>query len=136
MAPSPHHSLIALPAVKDARGALTFAEEGRHIPFIVRRIFLLHHLPVGVARGGHAHRQQHQLLLMAAGAATVVVDNGAIRESVTLSNPGQGLYCPAMLWLELENFSEGAVCLCLVSGPYDEGDYISDAAEFLRLVSR
>ena len=95
----PKPRLLTLPGTADARGRLTFAQEPPHIPFIVRRIFLLHHLPEGAARGGHAHRRQHQLLIMAYGAATVTASNGTEVETIRLEDPGQGLYVPPMLWL-------------------------------------
>jgi hypothetical protein len=40
-----------------------------------------------------------------------------------------------MLWLELEEFSAGAICMVLASDIYQESDYIRDRAEFLRLTS-
>ena len=86
-----------------------------------------------MARGGHAHRAQHQLLMLTAGACTVSIDNGESVSSVRLDRPNHLLYAPPMLWLDLANFSSGAVCQVLASGIYDEADYIRDQAEFCRL---
>lgn len=118
------------------RGVLHFAQEPEQIPFAVRRIFYLHHLVPGTSRGGHAHRGQHQFLMMVAGSAQVVIDNGQMRDAIVLSDPGTALYCPPMLWLELGEFSPDAVCLVLTSGVYNEADYIRDTAEFRRLAAQ
>jgi hypothetical protein len=131
----PRHRLIALKEITDARGKLVFAQDGDHIPFPVRRIFMLYDMPEGATRGGHAHRAQHQLLMMMSGACTAGIDDGAETVFVTLDRPNQLLYAPPMLWLDLKDFTSGAVCAVLVSGLYDEADYIREQAEFRRLAS-
>jgi len=129
----PRHRLIELKEIADARGNLVFAQEGDHIPFPVRRIFTLYGIPEGMARGGHAHRAQHQLLMLMAGACTVAIDDGKNISRVHLDRPNLLLHVPPMLWLDLTDFSFGAVCEVLASGLYDEADYIRDQAEFRRL---
>jgi hypothetical protein len=125
--------MIGLPERADARGTLTFAQEGDSIPFPVKRFFALYDLAPGAMRGGHAHRAQHQLLIMMAGAATVTVDNGAARTAVRLERPNQALYAPPMLWLDLDGFTPGAACLILTSDVYSETDYVRNRDEFIRL---
>jgi len=132
---TPRHSLIELPQRVDARGALSFAQQGDHIPFAVKRFFALYGIGEGVSRGGHAHREQHQFLVMLAGRATIAVDDGAARIQVVLDRPSLALHAPPMLWLELEDFSTDAVCMVLASDVYAEPDYIRDRAEFLRLAN-
>lgn len=125
-------SLLQFPEIRDARGNLTFAQ-GAHLPFPVQRMFLLYDVPQGMARGGHAHRAQHQLLVMTGGRVDVSASNGTQVEHFTLDRPSAALYAPPMLWLELSGFSANATCLVLTSAPYDEADYVRDAAEFERL---
>jgi dTDP-4-dehydrorhamnose 3,5-epimerase-like enzyme len=128
----PQHKLVDLPQRSDPRGALTFAQQGDHIPFTIKRFFAIHGVADGASRGGHAHREQHQLLVMLAGTATVTVDDGTSRTRLTLDRPNLALHAPPMLWLELDNFSPDALCLVLTSDLYSEADYIRDRAEFLR----
>jgi dTDP-4-dehydrorhamnose 3,5-epimerase-like enzyme len=135
MTPVPAHRLIEIPCKSDPRGMLHFAQEPQHIPFTVRRIFYLHHLAPGTSRGGHAHRRQHQFLVLLAGSARIEVDDGRSRRAVVLDDPGLALYCPPMLWLDLGDFSSDALCLVLTSDVYDETDYIRDLAEFRRLAA-
>src|SRR5947207_9273163 len=115
--------LIDLPRVADPRGNLTFVENGRHIPFEIRRVYYLYDVPGGAERGGHAHRRLQQLLIAIAGSFDVVVDDGRRRRRYHLNRSYFGLYLPPMTWRELDNFSSGSVCLVLASEPYDEADY-------------
>ena len=41
-------------------------------------------------------------------------------------------FIPPGLWRDLENFSGGAVLMCLASEKYDAADYIRDYDEFLK----
>ena len=131
----PKHTLLELPKRSDARGSLIFAQDCDHIPFPVRRFFLLYGLAKDATRGGHAHRAQHQLLVMTAGSATITVDDGQTRTPIRLDNPAMALHAPPMLWLDLENFSDGAACLVLTSDVYCEIDYIRERSEFLKLAA-
>jgi hypothetical protein len=127
------HALIDLPECIDARGALTFAQQGDTIPFSVKRFFAIYGLADRASRGAHAHRDQHQFLVMLNGEATITVDDGSIRTPIKLNRPNLALYAPPMLWLELDAFSAGAICMVLTSDVYLKEDYIQDRAEFLRL---
>jgi hypothetical protein len=129
----PVYRLFELPERADSRGSLTFAQQGDHIPFDVKRFFALYGVPPGSSRGGHAHRAQHQFLVMLGGAATVTVDDGKTRIPVRLDRPNLALHAPPMLWLELDDFSDAAICMVLTSDIYSESDYIRDRTEFLKL---
>ncbi|HEU0162944.1 MAG TPA: FdtA/QdtA family cupin domain-containing protein [Rhizomicrobium sp.] len=130
------HRIIPLPVIADARGKLSFAQAGDQIPFVPRRVFYLYDLASDAPRGGHAHRAQHQFLLMLAGRCRVTVDDGRSQQAVLLDNPAQGLYVPPMLWLDLDGFSPNAVCLVLTSDLYDESDYVRDMTQFRQLTAR
>jgi hypothetical protein len=41
-----------------------------------------------------------------------------------LDTPGIGLFTNRMVWRDLDQFSENAVCLVLASEPYDPEEYI------------
>ena len=126
--------LIELPGIADARGRLMYAEETRHVPFSVKRIFALYDIAPGAARGGHAHRQQEQFLVMLAGRCVISVDDVDGKTSYEMTNPTQALYVPSGVWIDLTGFTPGAVCLVLASGVFDEADYIREYEEFRRIV--
>jgi hypothetical protein len=112
-----------------------FAEDERHIPFQVRRVFALYQVPAGQTRGEHAHRTCHQFVVMLAGGSTISIDEGAETCEERLDSPTQGLYVPPLVWIELRDFTPDAICLVLTSEHFDEADYIRDRVEFQRLAA-
>ena len=54
--------IIELPKFLDVRGNLSFAEQYTHIPFEIRRVYWLYDVPGGIARGGHAEKNNEELL--------------------------------------------------------------------------
>jgi hypothetical protein len=122
-----------LPLVDDIRGNLSFAEIQRHIPFEIRRYFLVFAVPTEQVRGEHAHRAQHQFVVCAHGRCSVMVDDGVNRQEFLLDAPNLGVYLPPMTWAVQYKYSRDAVLLALVSGEYDASDYIRDYGEFLAL---
>ncbi len=128
-----NHKLIDLPLRSDKRGSLAFAQEGDHIPFPVKRIFYIYGIPEGGSRAGHAHRRSHQYLIMLSGSCQVKIDDGIERVALLMNSPQVALYTPPLIWLDIDSFTAGSVCLVLASDVYDEGDYVREYAEFKRL---
>jgi dTDP-4-dehydrorhamnose 3,5-epimerase-like enzyme len=123
--------LVDLPKISDPRGNLTFVECGRHIPFEIKRTYYLYDVPGGAERGGHAHKDLHQLIIAISGAFDIVLDDGREKKRYHLNRSYFGLYVCPMIWREMDNFSSGAVCLVLASNFYDEADYYRNYAEFI-----
>jgi hypothetical protein len=126
--------IIDLPKISDARGNLTFAEEGI-VPFEIKRVFYLYDVPGGSSRGGHALKKCQQVLVAMAGGFDVVVGCSKNRQRIHLDRPWFGLYLPARIWREMENFSPGSICLALASEKYSETDYYRDYQEYVRALS-
>ena len=124
---------VILPEIVDQRGRLMFGEEGRHIPFAIKRIFAIYDVRDGAKRGGHAHRRQEQFVVMLAGKCRITIRDGTESREEFLTGPTIGLYVPPVIWIELSDFSPGAVCLVLTSDTYDEADYIREYVEFQNL---
>lgn len=123
--------IINLPVVEDARGNLTFIQEGI-VPYAFKRIYYLFDVPSGAERGGHAHKEQHEILIALSGSFDVILDDGTDKKTYTLNRPNKGLHIPDGLWRELTNFSSGAVCLVIAQDVFDEGDYIREYKDFLK----
>ena len=123
--------LVDLPKISDPRGNLTFVECGRHIPFDIKRTYYLYDVPGGAERGGHAHKDLHQLIIAISGAFDIVLDDGREKKRYHLNRSYFGLYVSPMIWREMDNFSSGAVCLVLASNFYDEADYYRNYDEFI-----
>ena len=123
------HKLIEIPKIKDPRGNLSVIEN-ETVPFEIKRVYYLYDVPSDAFRGGHAHKDQFELLIAVSGSFEVVLDNGTKKETVMLNKPNIGLLIPTMVWRELQNFSSGAVCLVLASDVFDEADYLRDYDHF------
>lgn len=122
--------LIDLRKISDPRGNLTPIEGGQDLPFDVKRVYYLYDVPSGQSRGAHAHIALQQLIIAANGSFTLTLDDGQNKKSVTLNRPYQGLLIVPGIWRVLDDFSSGAVLLCLASEHYDEADYIRNYREF------
>lgn len=125
--------LVELPRFLDARGNLSFVEQLNHIPFIIKRTYWIYDVPGGENRGGHAFIHNEEFIVALSGAFDVIVDDGENKQKFTLNRSYYGLYVPAGLWREMENFSTNSVALEFGSILYDEKDYIHDYTEYLRM---
>lgn len=118
----------------DPRGSLTAIEEGAHIPFVTRRVFLVHDVDPGVPRGGHAHLDTDQLLVAVHGELDVRVTDGRDEATYRLTDPGAGLYVPRMIWVDLLDFSARTVLMVLASTVYEPKQSIRTWPEYLAAV--
>lgn len=119
-----HHS--------DRKGNLSVIENGKLLPFDVKRVYYLYDVPGGENRGAHAHKELSQLIIAASGSFTVTLNDGKCKRSFFLNRPYQGLYVKPGMWRDLEDFSSGAVCMVLASDVYKREDYIRDYNEFIQ----
>lgn len=124
--------IIELPKISDPRGNLSVIEN-ETIPFPIKRVYYLYDVPSGAHRGGHAHKEQLELLVAVSGSFDVILDDGKTKQRITLNKPNEGLLIPIMIWRELENFSSGSVCLVIASGVFLEEDYIRNYDTFTSL---
>ncbi|MGF1468347.1 MAG: FdtA/QdtA family cupin domain-containing protein [Sandaracinaceae bacterium] len=121
---------IDLQRFGDRRGDLVVAEVGRHLPFVVQRMYALVGVPEGAERGGHAHRALEQVMVVLSGGLDLVLDDGVTRKTLRVDDPTRAIYLRPMVWRELEAFAPNTVCMVLASEVYDEGDYLRDYEAF------
>ena len=122
-----------LPKCTDPRGNWSFVEQLNHIPFEIKRTYWIYDVPGGENRGGHAFKQNEEFIVALSGAFDVIVDDGEKKKKYTLNRSYYGLYVPAGLWREMENFSTNSLALEFGSIHYDENDYIRDYSEYLKM---
>ncbi len=113
------------------RGNLTICQNGKGMPFDVKRVYYLYDVPGGECRGGHSHRELHEMIVAVSGSFTVTIDDGKEKKSYMLNRSNKGLHIVPGIWRTLDDFSSGAVCLVLASDKYIEADYIRLYKDFL-----
>lgn len=125
------YQLLQLPKVLDPRGNLTFLQNPNQIPFEIKRVFWTYDVPSGETRGGHAFKQQEEIIIALSGSFDVVVTapNGE-KEKVSLNRSYYGLHISALTWRHIENFSTNALALHLTNTIYDASDYLYNFEEF------
>jgi hypothetical protein len=115
----------------DERGRLTAIEGGVQLPFEIARVFYVHQVAHGVDRGGHAHRETDQVIAGIHGSLRVDASDGVDVQSYALDDPGRGIFVPRMIYVQLCDFSPGAVCLVLANTRYDRSRSIRTWHEYL-----
>ena len=124
--------LLELPKILDPRGNLSFIEEFNHVPFKIERAYWIYDVPGGEIRGGHAFKEQQELVVAISGSFDVIVHDGKDKKRFHLNRSYFGVYIPNGLWREMDNFSTNAVVMVLSSTSYAASDYVRDYDEFLK----
>lgn len=122
--------IIDLPKFLDNRGNLSFVEQFKHIPFKVERVYWIYDVPGGEIRGGHAYKENRELIIALSGSFDVVIDDGKEKKTYSLNRSYYGLYVPKGVWREINNFSTNSLALVLSSTLYNEDDYIRNYTDF------
>lgn len=128
--------LCVFPEFGDERGHLVALENGKEIPFDIKRIFYIYGSERDIVRGQHANLHSDFVLINVSGTSRVKVDDGHQQEVFSLDRPNIGLFIPRMLWKDMYDFSPDSVLLCLASTPYDNSEYIRDYQDFLDRVAK
>lgn len=123
---------IAIPSHGDERGVLTVIEGEIDIPFRVERVYLLHHITAD--RGGHAHRETHQLVIALAGRCEMLLSDGVETRSYVLDDPTHGLLLGPMLFIRMQAISPDAGLVVLASTHYDKARSIRSWEEYLEAI--
>ena len=122
--------IIELPKIHDPRGNLSFIEEENHVPFQIKRAYWIYDVPGGQVRGGHAFKEQNELIVAISGSLDVYVDDGKDNKLISLNRSYYGLYIPSGIWRQMQNFSTNSLAMILSSTEYTERDYIRDYYQF------
>lgn len=126
--------IIQFPKVLDRRGNLTYLQNPEHIPFLIKRVFCTYDVPGGERRGGHAYKEQEEIIIALSGSFDVVITSkDGLLEKVNLNRSYYGLYLPPKTWRHMENFSTNSLSLHLSSMDFSESDYIRNFNDFLIL---
>jgi dTDP-4-dehydrorhamnose 3,5-epimerase-like enzyme len=92
-------------------------------------------VPGGQIRGGHAFKEQQELIVSLSGSFDVVVDDGKVKQTFSLNRSYYGLYLPSGVWRHMQNFSTNSLAMVLSSTHYSEDDYIRQYSDFITLIN-
>jgi hypothetical protein len=128
---------LTLPEFHDGfDGILSFAEQNRHIPFDIKRIYYIYNLMQhkSVMRGKHAHKKLTQALFCINGSMRLKLDDGIHRQEIELSEPNVGICIGPRLWHIMHNFRNNCILLVFASDYFSEKDYLRNYDDFLAYV--
>lgn len=116
---------VQLPQRDDKLGSL-LPVDFASLPFVPGRLFVVHQVPPGGVRGGHAHKSARQLLVCIAGRIDVELRDAGVVETVTLDCANSGLLIEAGVWAAQTYVEPATILLVLTSEPYDIASYFDD----------
>lgn len=117
--------------MEDPRGNLTVCEFPASLPFPPVRVYWIHGIPDGSARGGHAHREVDEILIPVQGGFSVtLLSPDREKREFRVDRPDCGLFLPHGWWRNIHGYLGATVCLVLSSGAYNEEEYIRDPMGF------
>ncbi len=125
-------SIKTVPTIE--AGELSFFEAGRDIGFEIKRVYYISKVPEGRRRGFHAHKELKQLLFCPFGEIQLILDDGSVREEITLNDPSIGIVIEKPTWREMLWLKKDSVLCVAASDHYRAEDYIRDYDEFLDYV--
>jgi hypothetical protein len=128
--------IINFPKIQDPRGNLTFIQYPDQIPFEIQRILWTYDVPGGEQIGGHAYRDQEEVIIALSGSFDVVVTEPSGKSNRFFLNKSfYGLYLPFKTWSHIENFSTNAVALHISNKLLSIEDYILNFEDFKNMVN-
>ena len=123
--------LVSLPKILDKRGNLSVIESETHVPFSIKRSYLIYDVPGGEVRGGHAFIKQKEMIVALSGSLDIIVFDGVKEQKFSLNRSYQGLYIPNGLWRHMENFATNTLVLVISNTNYNENDYIRNKKSYI-----
>ena len=104
-----------------------------NLDFKPKRLFWISNVPPGQVRAKHWHRLEKQFLFAIRGEFRVRIES---KEGISVNSVvrGSGADLPTDAWIEIYDFSTGAVAGVLSSRDYDPTDCHTDYDEFRKVV--
>jgi dTDP-4-dehydrorhamnose 3,5-epimerase-like enzyme len=118
--------LLRLPRRRDERGSL-LPLDAAHLPFAPQRVFVIHDVPRGTQRGGHAHRSNRQLLVCLSGALNLEVRADGEEGTLLLQAGGPAALLEPGVWARQTYLQPGTVLMVLASEPYSPDSFVDEA---------
>jgi dTDP-4-dehydrorhamnose 3,5-epimerase-like enzyme len=101
------------------------------LPFLPKRLYWIHSVPAGCARGNHAHKKLQQFFWLIKGTVDLELSDGYETKNLSMHENKEILVLSPGYWRKLFNFSPDAIVIVGADAVYDPHDYIHDWEEFL-----
>lgn len=127
--------LIKIPQIIDDC-YLFFAQNKDHIPFLIKRVYIISKADINKPRGFHAHKKTRQVLFCIQGSIKLVLDDGENKRRTILNKPEIGVFIDKMVWHEMHDFKKNTILLVLASLKFNPKDYIRDYKQFKKIAQK
>lgn len=114
-------ALIDIATFSDERGTISVID--KELPFLVKRVFWLHHIAEGKDRGAHALLEGMEIMVAVHGSFVVDLDDGTETISVLLDDPSKGLLIRPGVWFRTHRYKAEGVSLILANEEYSRNRY-------------
>ncbi len=74
--------ILDIVKITSDRGSLSILESNLSAPFDIKRVYFTYDIPSGAERGGHAHIEQHEIVIAASGSFEVILDDGTNKVTI------------------------------------------------------
>lgn len=118
--------IIKINKVSESDGTLYVMENGKQVPFDIKRIFLVANVASGKSRGDHATKKTRLILFPVAGSCKVVVDDGEQKEAFIMNDPSTGLLIEPMVWRSMQEFTSDCVMMAVCDRVFEPGNETYD----------
>jgi dTDP-4-dehydrorhamnose 3,5-epimerase-like enzyme len=105
-------------------------------PYVIKEIFSVSNVPIGVSRGGHAHRACKQILILLSGQLEVSLEDTLGTRTLLLPQDGTMIEINPMTWGKQKYLSSDTKVVVMCSEYYDEEEYIRDYQEFKEIIKK
>lgn len=114
---------------QDSRGLLTsFPDQINEMNAFIR-FFVIHDLPNGASRGGHAHKLAYQGFYMAHGSCTLLITRSQKSVELKIEKRDSFIVVPPLTFVDMTDFATDSVLIVFTTQIYDPNEYIFKGQE-------
>ena len=114
-----------------SRGSDIFVFEDINFLFLIKRIFVINNKNFLDPRGGHAHKNNDQIISCINGKINLKMTDSKNNRSIDLFNSNFLVYVPKGIWSDIIFIDKYSTVVCYSSENYDESSYIRNYDDFI-----
>ena len=114
-----------------SRGSDIYVFENINLFFVIKRIFIINNKNFLDPRGGHAHKDNDQIISCVNGEINLKLTDGKNKKSINLFDSNFLVYIPRGIWSDINFIDKYSNIVCYSSENYDENSYIRNYEDFI-----